>query len=736
MAEMEFSKHVSQPAQGQELPKPYHRKVTPEVTNIPDIQSAVSQYAAASNWMSSVGSYVAERASNEIASQIGTRLGKNPQGDLGMSFTDFDKAMKESYKTQSQATLGIQANKLITESNIEAAKATRITPQLIAKTERSVSIGLQNIFKNAPQEIRQNLEYQYSTQQLHLSADLTERMIKEQRQDQKNALDLSNNTNAEQAYSLSLRGDFDAANRIVESTKRANAAGAGARFTSPEAAKTAVDTVRKSALRGKYVHDYEQARRLNKGEEYLKNLADNKPSDLSDSDYFDVTNGLMNYANHQQALRSQDEQLHLAKFNTAMTQNVMGITGSQIQELKEAISPTQFEKAQASYFSAVKKFRSDQNDENSALLSWNDPQSFARAGEKGINKAFDTLVARQVKEGQASGQTISRDQAEVQVAATAGGAIPVFTKSLKNKINSGNPAMMDEAASQVHDLHERNANHALLGLNDSDKRIIAQYKGLSAMMPADEAAKMAIQNANQDFDTQQANAQAFSSKLRIATGNFSTTPSKHGLEIAKLHEDEFLNKGVAFEYGNLIIQSYAAHYQSLNRDDNTAKELIQQEVKENFGYTYTNGGKQMTLHPIEKVLGYEGNSDIVPFIQSDMIGTLNKSFTPMKELFDKGQSTEYWETVQREPSKTFFGGTKYEPVQVKRHIKTDKGVKTDTYNVMLVGNSFNWDLVLETGLTYQPISRIAPYLGVQTYTPNRDAITKAYVNSTVGKHHG
>ena len=53
--------------------------------------------------------------------------------------------MSESYQTQAHATLGLQANKLILDTNLEMAKAPRLTPGLIDHANKQISIGLQSI---------------------------------------------------------------------------------------------------------------------------------------------------------------------------------------------------------------------------------------------------------------------------------------------------------------------------------------------------------------------------------------------------------------------------------------------------------------------------------------------------------------------------------------------------------------------------------------------------------------
>ncbi len=185
MAEMDFTHNVSEVPAGQPLPESYKGRAKVDITQFPDMTGAIDNYAEASNWMSNIGSYVAGKASEAIAQRVGGELGKKPQGNIGIPLTDFDKTMQETYNTQAQATLGLQANKLINDSAMDAAKADRITPDLIKKTNDSISLGLQNIFKNAPSQVAPSLQLQYGTHAMSLTSELTNRMIGEQHEDRK-----------------------------------------------------------------------------------------------------------------------------------------------------------------------------------------------------------------------------------------------------------------------------------------------------------------------------------------------------------------------------------------------------------------------------------------------------------------------------------------------------------------------------------------------------------------------
>lgn len=730
MAELDFSHRVSEIPEG-EIQRPLQRNAAVAVTPFPDMQSAITQYADATNWMSAVGSAVASRASNAIAEKIGGELGQNPKGNLGLPLTDFDKVMQQSYETQAHASLGLQADKLITDANLETAKANRITPELIAATNKNISVGLQNIFKNSPSSILPSLQSQYGNLQINQMANLNKRMIQEQNRDRQNNTALAAQMNSEHAYSFGLSGNDKAALNAVEITKKLTDADVASNLMSPQDAKNKVDAARQSYLSGKMIHEYENASAQGKGEEYLKSIVDKKPNYLSDKDYMSVTNNLMSYVSHQKSLRSQDESLSVTKFQTSVALNPMAPDmPAQLQQLKSSVSADTFEKAQLYYINAVKTFNREQGSLNEAVASWTNPSSFARLNEKAINKGFDALTARYIQQQQDQNNSVSVEEAQVQIAASAAGSVPVFVDTLKTQLNGGNPQQMDSAARQIDALYSsNNASHALKGLTDNDKALFSQYKSLRDALPPEEAAKIAIQNANQDADTQKMNKERWASFVKQQTGGLlgGIQPQEWALKQTGLNKDDFMNPGMAHEYGNMILQKYAAFYQMTNGDAATALKITKQEVNDNYGLTGVNGKQFKTLHPIEKLLGYDENSNVVPIIHQDVIQKLNQSFMPLKEAFAKNQSGFYWDVVPIDMKNhaLLYGGN-YAPAQVKRYIKTANGIKADTYNVVLIGNSFNWDISLQTDSGIVPLSQVAPYLGVATYTPNKNKIDADY----------
>ena len=428
MSDLDFSHNVSEIPAGQTLPEPYKGREKVSITQFPDMTDAINDYAATSNWMSRIGSYVAGQASNAIAEKIGGELGTKPQGNIGVPLTDFDKTMQESYNTQAQATLGLQANKLINDSALDAAKADRITPDIIKKTNDSIAIGLKNILKNAPSHVAPSLQLQYGTHAMSLTSDLTNRMINEQHEDTKNNTALASQTNNENAYSFGLKNNDKAGKDVIESTKRMNASLVSRNLLAAQDAKSRVDTVRQSYLTGKVIHDYNNS--PNK-EAYLKSLADNKPDYLSDADYKPVINNAIQYVGQQNSLRAQDQAVRLTKFQTSVDMNPMSPDmPAQLQQLKDNVSTEAFQKAQLYLINKQKAFDKENGEMNAALSSWSDSTAFSKLTPKGIDKGFNQLVNQYMKRSNDDGNPVTEAESELHVASTAGGEVPQFVKTL------------------------------------------------------------------------------------------------------------------------------------------------------------------------------------------------------------------------------------------------------------------------------------------------------------------
>ena len=744
---------------GQRLPE-YERQVGAEPTAQPNVQGAFQQYASDTNTLGAIGAKVAQVASTALASELGAQAGKNPHGDLTPALTDFDKTFAESYVTQAQSTLGLQANKLIADSNLEITKAPRITPELISRTHQQVSQGLQKIYSLAPAAVRSKMESQYSNLQLNLTQQLTERMVREQRQDQKDTLLTAGQTNSENAYTLEMNGtnlnkdgDSQPALDAVNSTIASANANIKSHIISKQQGKILIDGANISRLTGKYVRLGQQALKDKKLPEFLKNLSE-KSKDIPDVYHDDVVNGVYKHFVQQQNLVNQDENLHVAKFNTSIIQDVNGITGEQIADLKANVSPIKYQEAMTRYYFRLGKSTSLTNGVNRLNANFNNKEVYANSTPEVINKSFYDHVQQHMTNMQKDGTPISQDEAEAQIASIAAGPIPVFIKTLNLKLQSANPIDLETAGRQVDFINSSNKGQNIIGISDKSKAMYGLYQTLRESHPHLEAATIAHQTVfNQTTELQKYIQDQWTSKLKQIQhdGEFNTyfqlTNGFHHSYIPFKSQGESL----IFDHAAFINQfrtKLHAYFNYTGCDMNTAQNLAANDINSMYDYSHVNGTKEYAFNPLEKYLNMPDSG--LPIVQQDIIRQLSKSLESTKQLYDEGKLDWYWyanplkqldakkvnasyqdmlvagvplqkQSFEKTPLKEYPLET--QPMSVTKIFKDGHReeypliVQADAWNENS-GNNNQWHYMIKTDSGAIPLSQTNPMLGFATYIPN------------------
>lgn len=727
-------------------------------SSVPDFGNATRYLGSVSNGLGGIGAQVAQSASQQMAVKLGYESGKNPRGDLLPPINDFDKTYAQAYQQQAQATLSLQANKLMMDSQVELAKATRLTPDLIARTNNQVAQGLQTIMQQAPTAIKTQLGYSLGSQLQNQNANLQIKMIGQQKEDQTNLIHAGIDNNLHNAANLAIAGNQEAADKLVQQTKALAQSGVNSRLITPESAQVAARSIQDAAKNGKYINQALTARSENKLEEFYKDFATKKPADLTYEEWAKTGSSMASYVGVLDNLKRQDENLRVAQFNTSMAQDVTGITGSMIQDLKENVSPIQFEQAHLSYIRSLKAYQKAEGESNALVQTFNDPEAFARATEKQKNQAFDTMVMGYQKQREDKGIPITRDEAEVQIAASAGGSVPVFTNSLNNKLASQNPVQIESAIQQIHQINQMNSGNALMGLSTSSEAVAAKYAALRDSMDPNEAAKLAHETVyNKDPETETINEQKWTHYLSNNKSSGQTNDT-FALKQVGLNSSKMISPTV---YGNDILNEYKTYYTLLNGDQVAAKKMLQQSVNKNYGETLINGRSEITKHPIEKVLNLPHDS--IGVIQQDIYEQLDSHLKENKSAYDSGHVNEYWELPPRlsveqlvkEKSEIKNRGTNQtllnvlgkntaiegadfgKPIEIVRHQRNGKSQK---YTVAIQMSPYaslssnaehpivgGWDIAVNSESGLRPLSREAPYLGIISYSPNLKSIQANYL---------
>jgi len=749
MADLDFKHSVAGIPAGQEIKTYKGEGVKAEPGGIPNYQDSVNAYAENTNWLSKIGSAVATGASHAIATKLGSELGENPQGDLGPSLTEFDQNLEKSYNTQAQSTLGLQAQKLITQSNLELAAMPRINQETIAKSQEQIGQGLRKIFSLAPDAVRASMEHQYGSLMIQQNESLIKRMIGEQKEDRINTLDLATKVNNQNASSFSISGiDLDkdgnskSAMEAVRTTERAYRAAVANKDKTPLEAKTAIDTARVSMLSGKYIRIGLQKEREGKLAEYQKELADNPPKDVSAEDHGAVYNNFVQYMNNQKALRADAENIASQEMHNKIALNPGAITDSEWSNFANSVSPLKAEQMRFNLIQALKTKQSEGLSVTDLLNNYGSAEVQANADPKIKNLAYNQSVASAMN----ANPTLTREQAQVQVAASAAAPAPVFTQTLKNSLWSGNATQMVSAARMIDDLQTTGSGHALVGLSAEDLAIASDIAHNNNPQDPAWAARMITENKeNQDPAVRKISEAALNNLIHENTvkNNVSVDDyilSKFNMQGGLFHAG-FDSPWLKSKYASDILSVFSTNYINTGRDVNRAEALTRQYITDNYGKTKFNGVSEWTKHPIEKAVGFS-EGDGIPSINKDIIRQVSPALTRLKEAYDNNTTDTYWtiepsnkdvsvvSNIKDAGSQTLsqlaFKNTD-EKLQFVKHTRNGVATDTEKYPLRLVGNSFNWELNVETDHGPRSIFLEAPEIGVHKYTPDTRWIQNDYM---------
>jgi hypothetical protein len=618
-------------------------------TSVPDYQTPALNLAKSDTLLSDIGSSVAQNASNAMAEQLGYTAGLNPKGNLWPALTDFDKHFAETYHTQAQATLGLQAQQLFDTAHVQMSKATRLTPELIANTNKQLMAGLEGIVQNAPTAVRSKLELQFKSQLSTQNAQYSEKMFVQQREDEKENLISIIDTNSRAIYETVMRGDYGTAEKqlLVQLENIQN--GTDNHHWDKAQGEKLKEQAKQDLINATSSYEVTAAHKAGKAGEYLKTLVDHKPSNLTEAQYQDKLSTALKQTQFLDSLVAQDQNLKSQQMLNQIATAPGAITQAQWDAFANSVSPMKAEQVKFHYIQALKKNETDTTARDSLIANWSNPDAQANADPKDKKSAFNKQVvdamqnSHQTTIPMRSPEPLSLEQAQVQVATNAGGEIPVFTNILKNKLKSSNPAYKESGAQQIHALLQNGNGQALSGLNEQDWSMYSAFQSLRDSPDPIKAAQDAHNRIyNQDPEVEKLNNHKFQNIL-TKKNTLGVSNDNFALQAVGMSKSDFLDPALASAYGMNILSKLSNFY-SISGDLEEAKASTQIWVDKNYGNTFINGGKHTTLHPIEKVVGFS-DRDGVPYIQQDVIEQFNEKLIPLKKQYDEKKTNEYWEMV-------------------------------------------------------------------------------------------
>jgi hypothetical protein len=620
----------------------------------------------------------------------------------------------------------------------------RLNTDAIQKAQSQVYNGLQKIYSMAPDAIRPQMEYQYGSEQINQTAHLMSRMLREQKEDRINNLDLATKINTQSAFTAQLygndldkKGDSKAALLAESTIAKGYDSAVNQRDKTPKERQIAIDTARQTRVSAKIIREGLKAQEEKREAAFRKDLADHPEKYVEPRDHDAVINNVITYLNKQNALRSEDENIKAQDMYNRIITNPDLVTGSEFAAFEQTVSPLKAAQMKFHLIQARNRKQKSDDSEVTLMTNYSDPRAHANATADIRNGAFNKFVAQQMT----TNPNLSRVEAENIVAKTAGAPAPVFTKTLHNGLWSGDPAQMVEKAKQIDELQSSGNGKALVDLSEADKALASDISHNNNPRDPAWSARMITENReNQDEDVRKASLAAFNTYIyENSTKNNKSTDDfilgLFGMQGGYFHSG-FDSPWLKATYATDISSVFQQNFINTRRDVTRATELTQQYINDNYGKTGMNGSSQWTKHPLEKACGFNEGEGI-DSINKDIVRQVSIPMQKLKDKYDKNISDIYW-SIEETPSttyrvlpgqETFNAYQRGNRLQFVKH--TRNGISTDTENfpLLIVGNNFNWELNVETAMGPRSIFLEAPEIGVHTYSPDVSWVRDNYMGN-------
>jgi len=761
--DLTFTKHVADVRGAVTVPT-IERKVAVQPTSTPEFQKAFHDLAESQNSLSAIGAHVAQAASNQMASQLGYESGKNPHGELMPAITEFDRHFADSYHQQANAVLSVQGQKLLDDAQIKISKLNRLTPQDIENANAQVQFGLSKIAEQAPTAVRGQLEANFASHLLNQNKNLTDKMIGQQREDQKyNLINAIHVANAN-AVELGINGDFKGSERAAKSASDMAKSALNNRFISPDDARVFQETATQSSLNGLYSHLATQAYKNGTYSEFEKEYAEHPPEGITNKQYVAAGQAFKYQIEFLKGLHAEQQSIAAIKFEEEIVQGANLIPPTRMLALKNQVSELQYEKLQLELIKAKKKFDNEKAGSDQAIAGFGNAEIYGGLKPSEKNTAFHSLTGKYLQKMQSEGNPISLDEAEAHVAIQAAGAVPGYVNVLNTKFASTKPEDIESAGRSTDQIFSANKGANLQGLDPQSLAMYNLYKSLRRALPPQEAAQQSYQSIyNQTPDEKKVVEDNWSDEInKIKSDKLKYFTELGGFEYTKY---DFLGFGgqertnlidpLGFvEQAEEIMHNNFVHTKG---DLNTAKKMTADTLRNTYGESHVNGQREVTFYPLENAVGIP--SDGARFIQDDIIEHVNKELESTKKAFNAGASPFYWEV---EPKRSLEGTmnqrrglAKETTIPLVEHTNLEKYEKDtsmvihkhwkngtrETFPLIVKADPWlsksanptkpytaGWDIVIGTETGYSPLSRENPLMGNYiVYKPNVQKIKAKYL---------
>jgi hypothetical protein len=611
---------------------------------------AMTQLATSPNAIAEFGVQMASNASQTYQTLRGVEAGKNPSNSLLPPVTKADEAFVKGYSAQAEQTLGLQAQQLINQAELDLNKNYKLNNGQIQSYTENVSQGLQKIIEQAPYTIRSKLANQYNETLQRTTFSLNNKLLSQQKQESKENAGLFVKNQMRQMTDAIMTGQGNPNTVYQNSIDYINNKQASGMW-SPAEAETQRQTLKQLFLNNSLSKGAIDSYNNKDLESYLSSLT-NKPAKFGDMNIsYDEWETARNHAlseivNYERFTSSEQ---NLLVSDAKIKYAEQGLSQTQIDDLKQQLQPQKFNELYGWMLGKQSANLAKQERITELLANNSNIDVMARATPKEIDATYDATVKQLQATAVSKGTPLSDEDAQFQAISTIPTPVPAVNNMLRGQLLNGDAATAIRAASQIKRIEDADLSGRLdSSFQSTDNASSKIAHSINQLLPfsrtPDEAVAMARQIA---FPTEeQKNA-----SLELA----QKFKKKNGTAAKKIEHAKSLvnvpNSSQVVDKSSFYINVSDAYADALEvfGNESLAKSWVQKGIDQNYGTTTVNGTEQFTFMPIEKMPGLGKNA--VPVIQQDIYNDVSKYVANMKSTFDQNKNLGFY--YELEPRKNY-----------------------------------------------------------------------------------
>jgi hypothetical protein len=618
--------------------KPLAPQVQTQATvGSPDFVGAFSALASTPTLLGTIGAQMAQSASTAFNSEMGRRAGSDPYGEPLPPITKADEAYVNAYLSQSQVTLGLQAQDLINKSKTEVSKGYLLSEGGIAAFQQNTMQGLNSIMEKAPNAIKGSLQAQYEGQIQNTASSLLNQLNTQNkniesskaaawRMEQSIKMQdlLHDNTPESMASAKVLQ------QQIISNIKSNAAIG----MITPLQAQTALHEAnvnfQTGAMSGKAFELYNK----NDGslEEYLSQISTQKIKGMSWAESQQVAQGVLKSVSALDSLQNRNQQLLYTTGGYEI--NSLQMTPQRMAELETKMHPVLYTQLKSQYVASQARGSNKAQQLNSDVRDYTNGQSTLwrqGTGER-QNAAFQSLATTMRERSEQTQNPISQDEAEYRVAINGPKLPPSYKHAIENGLTSGNPVEMNHFG----DIYQKLMTAPGLKALEIDSKSASVYRKYTSLLQEGKDPQTAAQEAKRlvmsptDAESQMAKQYAQRYMNKQFTSPDATV--SHLSKLMGISADQITNKDwFRKQAADILLTEIEAQH----GDTKAAEQTFRDHMSKVWKNTSLNGDpNEITLFPIETIAAEHGlGSESQALFKADMALQLENELDRNNQLY-------------------------------------------------------------------------------------------------------